>query len=124
MLGVLGALTLGLAALGLYGVLSQSVGARTREIGIRMSLGARSADVVRGFVRDGLALTLVGAAIGIGMSVAVSRVLGSLLFGLTATDSLTFAYACVMLSIVALVASVIPARRAARIDPVVALRAE
>ena len=124
LLGVLGALTLGLAALGLYGVLSQSVGARTREIGIRMSLGARSADVVRGFVRDGLALTLVGAAIGIGMSVAVSRVLGSLLFGLTPTDSLTFAYACVMLSIVALLASVIPARRAARIDPVVALRAE
>src|SRR5262249_15995340 len=70
LLGVLGALALGLAALGLYGVLAQSVGARTREIGIRMSLGARSGDVVRGFVHDGLALTLVGAAIGVAMSVA------------------------------------------------------
>jgi predicted permease len=124
LLGVLGTLALGLAALGLYGVLAQSVGARTREIGIRMSLGARSADVVRWFVRDGLVLTLVGAAIGIVMSVAVSRVLGSLLFGLSATDGMTFAYACVVLSIVAFVASLIPARRAARIGPIEALRAE
>ena len=124
LLGVLGTLALGLAALGLYGVLAQSVSARTREIGIRMSLGAHSADVVRWFVRDGLVLTLVGAVIGIVMSVAVSRALGALLFGLTATDGMTFAYACVVLSIVAFVASFIPARRAARIDPIEALRAE
>lgn len=124
MLGVLGTLALGLAALGLYGVMAQSVAARTREIGIRMSLGARSAEVVRGFVRDGLVLTLVGAAIGVGMSLVASRALGSLLFGLTATDGLTFGYACALLGVVALVASVIPARRAARVDPVTALRAE
>ena len=89
-----------------------------------MSLGARSTDVVREFVRDGVVLTLVGSAIRIAMSDAVSGALRSLLFGLTPTDGLTFVYAFAMLSVVAFVASLIPARRAARVDPIVALRAE
>lgn len=124
LLGVFGGLGLLLAALGLFGVISQGVAARTREIGIRMSLGARAADVVQAFVREGAVLTGIGALIGIVMSIGVSRLLTTLLFGLTPTDALTFAVASVLLVVVALGASFIPARRAAKVDPLVALRSE
>lgn len=124
LLGVFGALALALAALGLFGVISQGVASRTREIGIRMSLGARAADVVTAFVREGIVLTAIGAVIGVGLSIAISSVLATLLFGLTPTDALTFTYAVGALTLVALVSAWIPARRAARVDPLIALRQE
>ena len=124
LLGVFGTLALALAALGIFGVIAQGVATRTREIGIRMSLGAQTADVVRTFVREGVGLTLIGAAIGLAMSFAVSTLLANLLFGLTPTDALTFTYAVLTLVMVAIVASWLPARRAARVDPLVALRTE
>ncbi|HKS06706.1 MAG TPA: ABC transporter permease [Gemmatimonadaceae bacterium] len=124
MLAVFGTLAITLAALGIFGVISQGVATRTREIGIRMSLGARSADVVGAFVREGLGLTLIGGVIGVGLSFAVSKLLGTLLFGLRATDAITFASACGILGLIALVASFVPARRAAKVDPLIALRTE
>jgi predicted permease len=122
MLGVFGALALLLAALGMYGVTAHGVTLRTREIGIRVSLGARTVDVLGLFVREGLRLSLIGVGIGLVLSVAISRVLAAFLFGLSATDSLTFVFGAVLLCAVAALASFIPARRAARIDPMVALR--
>jgi predicted permease len=123
-LGVFGMLALLLAALGLYGVTAHGVAARTREIGIRMSLGARRANVLRLFVREGVGLSLVGIAIGLALSAAVSKLLAGFLFGLTATDGLTFASGAVVLCFVAALASYLPARRAAKVDPMVALRTE
>jgi putative ABC transport system permease protein len=122
MLGVFGALALLLAALGMYGVTAHGVTLRTREIGIRVSLGARTVDVLGLFVREGLRLSMIGVGIGLVLSVAISRVLAAFLFGLSATDSLTFLFGALLLCGVAAVASFIPARRAARIDPMVALR--
>jgi predicted permease len=122
MLGVFGALALLLAALGMYGVTAHGVTLRTREIGIRVSLGARTADVLALFVREGLRLSVIGVVIGLVASVAVSKVLAAFLFGLSATDALTFVFGAVLLCGVAALASFIPARRAARIDPMVALR--
>ncbi len=124
LLAVFGGIALLLAALGIFGVIAQGVAARTREIGIRMSLGARAADVVRGFVREGLVLTSIGAVIGVLLSLAASKVLANLLFGLKATDALTFAGASVAIVLVAAVASFVPARRAAKVDPLVALRSD
>jgi predicted permease len=124
MLAVFGALALALAAFGIFAVIAQGVAARTREIGIRMSLGARAADVVRAFVREGLVLTSIGVVLGVALSLAVSKLLASLLFGLTATDAVTFVGATVALGAVAAVASFLPARRAARVDPLVALRSD
>lgn len=124
MLGVFGGLGLLLAALGIFGVISQGVASRTKEIGIRMSLGARTVDVVRTFVREGIALSAVGAVIGVLFSIGISRLLTSLLFGLNATDVFTFALASGILALVATGASFIPARRAAKVDPLVALRSE
>ena len=124
LLGVFGALALGLAAFGIFGVIAQGVAARTREIGIRMSLGAQAGDVVWSFVREGLGLTLLGGAIGVVISLAASRVLSSLLFGLQATDALTFAAATGVLVAIAALASVIPARRATKVDPLIALRSD
>jgi predicted permease len=124
LLGVFGTLGLGLAAFGIFGVVAQGVAARTREIGIRMSLGATASEVVRSFVREGLGLTLIGGAIGVALSLAGSQVLSSLLFGLKATDVLTFAGATVALMLVAALASFVPARRAAKVDPLIALRSD
>jgi predicted permease len=124
MLGVFGFLALVLAALGMFSVTAHGVAMRTREIGIRMALGARSVDVSRLFVREGMGRTVVGVTIGLVVSVGLSRLLASFLFGLTATDMLTFATGAGVLCLVAVVASYIPSRRAARVDPVVALRAE
>jgi putative ABC transport system permease protein len=122
LLGVFGALTLLLAAIGIYGVASHAVSLRTREIGIRMSLGARAADVLRMFVRETLTLAIIGVGIGLVTSAAVSQLLASFLFGLGATDAMTFVTAAAVIVLVAVMASYLPARRAARVDPLRALR--
>ncbi len=124
LLGVLGALTLVLASVGIYGVAAHNVSMRTREIGIRMSLGARAADVLRMIVRENLSLSLVGVAIGLGMSAAASAMLASYLFGVTTADAATFAGGAFVLCLVSVVASYVAARRAASIEPLLALRHE
>lgn len=124
LLGVFGALALILASIGVYGVVAHSVSMRTREVGIRMSLGARAADVFRMFVRESLLLAFIGVAIGLGISAATSRLLTSFLFGLTATDGITFIGGSTVLCLVVIVATYLPAHRAAHVDPLVALRHE
>jgi putative ABC transport system permease protein len=124
LLSVFGLLALCLAALGIYGVMSHAVTLRTREIGIRMSLGARAPEVLRMVVGEGLRLTWVGVLFGLLISALSSRVLSSFLFGLRATDVMTFAAGGVVLVAVALAASYLPARRAANVDPLLALRHE
>jgi putative ABC transport system permease protein len=123
-LGFFGAAALALAALGIYGVLSTTVAQRTSEIGIRMALGARSADVVRMIVRQGMRLTLAGLAIGLVAALASAPVLRSLLFGIGAQDPWTLAFVSGFLAAVAFLASYVPARRASRIEPLIALRHE
>jgi predicted permease len=123
-IGGFGVLGLLLACIGIYGVLAYQVGQRTREIGVRVALGARAGDVVRMVLRHGFKITALGAAIGLVMAIAATRLLSSLLYGVSATDPLTFTAVPVLLLAVALLASWLPARRAARVDPMVALRAE
>ena len=115
---------LALACLGLYGTLSYAVARRTREIGIRMALGAQKYNVLAGVIRQGMTLTLVGCGLGVVLAVALSRVVSSLLYGVTPTDPLTFVLTVLLLGTIALVSCWLPARRAARIDPMVALRYE
>ena len=123
-LAAFAAAALVLAALGIYGVIAYSVVQRTRELGIRVALGA-SAEVVLGMVlRQGLTPVLIGLAIGLGAAAVGSRALRSLLYGVTTTDLATYAVVAAFLTAVAVVASYLPARRAARSDPVQALRAE
>jgi putative ABC transport system permease protein len=124
MFAIFALLALILAAIGIYGVLSYSISQRTREIGIRMALGARMSDVSRMVIGQGLRLVIIGVFIGLLGSLALTRVVASLLFGVSATDPLTFAGVALLLALVALVACFIPARRAAKTDPVIALRAE
>jgi predicted permease len=124
LLGVFGAVGLVLATVGLYGVLSYSVRRRTREIGIRMALGAHAGGVLRMVVRQGLLLACVGLAIGLGISVALWRFAASFLYGISATDSVTFIGVPLVLLAVAFVAALLPARRASRVDPMEALRYE
>jgi putative ABC transport system permease protein len=121
---VFGGLALMLAAIGVYGVVAHSVSVRTREVGIRMSLGARTADVVGLFVSEGVTLSLIGVGAGLALSTAASRLLNRFLFGLAPTDLATFAGGAAILSVVVLSASYIPARRAARVEPLAALRQE
>ena len=124
LLAVFAAVALLLASVGLYGVLAFSVAQRTREIGIRMALGAQTRDVLRLVLRQGLALSLLGIVAGVGVSLAGTRVLAGFLYGVAPTDPATFASVALVLVAVALVACLVPARRAMRVDPIVALRHE
>ena len=120
----LAGLTLALAAVGLYGVISRSVTQRTNEIGIRMALGATSNNIVGLVLREGMTLAATGVALGVAVSYAAARLLTALLFGITPTDVVSFALASTCLLLFAFVASYLPARRATRIDPAVSLRSE
>jgi len=124
MLGGFAVFALILASLGIYALISYSVSQRTQEIGIRMALGASAHNVQARIVVQTLRLAAIGITIGVGASWAVARSLGGLLFGVTATDPVTFLGMLVILATVATVAGYLPARRASRIDPLVALRAE
>ncbi len=124
LLGLFGALALLLAVVGLYGVISYSVSQRAREIGVRIALGARHADVIRLVLSQGFRLTALGLGIGFAGALVVSRVLSSVLYGVTPTDPVSFGLVGAILMIVALVASYVPARWAMRVDPIRALRSE
>jgi len=124
LLGVLGTLALLLAALGLFSVMAYSVSQRTQEIGIRMALGAQTSDVFRPVLGRALKLAIAGIGIGLALSFALTRIVAGQLLGVSATDPLTFVGVSCLLCAVALAASYIPARRAAKVDPLIALRAE
>ena len=124
LVGLFAAAALGLAAVGIYGVVAFSVTRRTQEIGIRMALGAQRGNILRLVLGEGARMAALGVVIGIGASLAITRLMSTLLFGISATDPLTFVGVAVLLSAVALLASYVPARRATKVDPLVALRYE
>jgi predicted permease len=124
LLGAFAGLALLLAGVGIYSVLSYSVRRSVREIGIRMALGAQLSDVLRSVVLEGMKPTLLGVAIGAGGALALGRVLSGMIYGVRATDPLTFLAVAVLLAVIALLASFIPAYRATKVDPMVALRYE
>jgi putative ABC transport system permease protein len=122
LLNWLSGLALLLAAIGIYGLLSYSVAQRTGEFGIRLALGARSRDILRMVIGQGLRLVVIGLMVGMAASLALSHFLEKLLFGVSATDPFTFAVAALLLTVIAVFACWIPARRATKVDPIVALR--
>jgi putative ABC transport system permease protein len=124
LIGTFGLLALMLASIGLYGVMAYTVSQNTREIGIRIALGAQTRDVLKLVVKHGMLLTLFGVGIGLGVSFLLTRLTKSVLFGVTATDPLTFVVISLGMMLVALLACYIPARRATKVDPLVALRYE
>jgi putative ABC transport system permease protein len=124
LLSFFAALALILSAVGIYGLLQYSITQRTHEMGIRIALGARQLDILRLVLGQGTRLALIGITIGVGVALAATRAISSLLYGVTATDPATFLAVAILFGLVAVVASYIPARRATRVDPMVALRCE
>src|SRR5262249_2521783 len=124
LLGVFALVGLALAGMGLYGVVSYTVTQRTGEIGVGVAMGAQTREVLRLVIGEGMKLALIGALLGLGGALALTRLLKTLLFGVSATDPLTFIVIAALLIIVALLACWVPARRAAGVDPLVSLRGE
>jgi len=124
MLAAMGLISLALAAVGLYSVMAYAVTQRTQEFGVRMALGARPSDVLRDVLLRGMKLTIAGLAAGIAGAFAVTHLVSSMLVNVGAADPVTFGAVAVFLAVVALAASYVPARRATRVDPMVALRCE
>jgi putative ABC transport system permease protein len=124
LLALFAALAMALAAIGVYGVVAYLVGQRTQEIGVRRALGAQASEIVGMLVRESMRPVLIGMAVGVAGAFATARVLSTMLFGVTSTDALTYVAACAVLVVAALLASVIPARRALGIDPITAVRTQ
>jgi ABC-type antimicrobial peptide transport system permease subunit len=124
LLSLFAALALTLATVGIYGVISYAVSQRTREIGVRMALGAHRGDVLRLILGEGLKLVLTGAVLGIVFALIATRFIATMIYGVSATDPLIFLYVITLLVVVSLAACYVPARRAMRVDPIVALRYE
>jgi putative ABC transport system permease protein len=124
LLGIFGALALVLAMVGVFGVINYSVAERTREIGIRLALGAQRSDILKLIVGQGMVLTLLGVAIGLGGAFGLTRLISGLLYGVSPTDWVTFVAVSLLLTGVALIAIYVPARQAMKVDPIEALRNE
>ena len=124
LMGLFAGLALLLAAIGVYGAMSHAVSQRTQEIGVRMALGARRFDVLQLFLRQGFKVALMGVALGLILALAAGRVLATLLFNVKPTDGIAFVAAALLLVLAVLIANYLPARRATRVDPLLALRNE